>query len=63
MKKFTQIAPSGVIVTSSVPFVEPRWWDTPVLHPVWSYASWTTAILKAVGWKGPRVVFERYWTR
>lgn len=49
-----ETAPSGVKVTSEVPFVEPRWWDRPVLHPVWSYTSWVTMILEAYGHPGPR---------
>ena len=63
MTLYTTIAPSGVHVQSTVPFVAPRWWDDPRVHWLWSYLSWGTMILAARGHKGPRKMFRKYLTR
>lgn len=60
---FKQTSPSGVVVTSTVPFHTKRWNDGRALHIVWSYASWTTLILSSYGWKTPRVLFNRHWNQ
>lgn len=62
-KVYSEIAPSGLLVVSAVPFKEPRWWDNPVLHPIWSYASWATMILMALGYRAPRRWFNSGWQR
>jgi hypothetical protein len=58
-----EIAPSGVLIVSEVPFIESRWWDNPWLHLIWSYASWTSLILEGYGWSAPRRCFNRWWQR
>lgn len=64
MTVFIEVAPSGVVVESTVPFIEPRWWDDPRYHLVWSYASWATMILRDVfGIHAPRRWFNRHWQR
>lgn len=64
MSKYTETAPSGIKVESTEPFIEPRWWDNPWLHPVWSYTSWATMIIRDVtGWKTPRRLFDKHWQR
>lgn len=63
MKTYEEVAPSGVRVESTVPFVEPRWWDNPVLHFAWSYTSWVTLILKVRGYPGPRRWFDSWGKR
>lgn len=60
---YRETAPSGVLVVSEVPFIETRWWDNPVLHPIWSYASWVTMILDCHGCPAPRRWFNRFWQR
>ena len=52
-------APSGVMVVSSQPPVENKWWDHPLLHPIWSYASWGTMILVAFDRPGLRKFLAR----
>lgn len=59
----TQVAPSGVLVISVVPFVEPVWWDSPWLHWIWSYCSWGTTILDGYGIKGPKRWFKSWGER
>ena len=59
---YRETAPSGVEVTSTVPFKPTYWYDLPLLHPVWSYASWITMILKhGYGVHAPRRLFDRHW--
>lgn len=58
---YRHTAPSGITVYSEVPFPEPRWYDSPWLHPVWSYTSWATLIFAALGWKWPRSMFTEHW--
>ena len=61
-KVYTEVAPSGVLVVSEVPFVEPKWWDSPWLHLIWSYASWGSMILKQYGHPGMRnYLHKRGW--
>lgn len=60
--KYQQIAPSGVVVQSTVPFPEDKWWDRPMLHPIWSWLSWGTRILAENGWHGPMNQFKK-WTK
>lgn len=61
--KYSEVAPSGVLVRSTEPFVEPRWWDNKFLHPIWSWSSWFTMIAQDFGWEAPRRLFNKYWTR
>jgi hypothetical protein len=63
MKVYKQTAPSGITVTSNVPFPEPRWWDSPRRHIVWSYLSWATLIAAEHGWKQPKRLFRKYLSR
>lgn len=57
---FVQVAPSGVVVESTVPFIEPGWMDKgPVRHVVWSWSSWITRILAAYGHAAPHAWFQR----
>lgn len=63
MKMYVEEAPSGVTVTSNVPFVEPRWWDSPRRHLIWSYTSWVTMIFQSYGYSKPRRWFNKRWSR
>lgn len=63
MVLYSEKAPSGIEVTSTVPFVEPRWWDKAALHFVWSYSSWASMIADAYGWKAPRRLFAKHMMR
>lgn len=60
---YTEVAPSGVRVVSAVPFVVTRWWDSPWLHLVWSWTSWTAQVLNAFGHPGLKRWFNKHWTR
>lgn len=59
---YREVAPSGVKVTSTRPLLDVRWQDHPVLHPIWSYASWLSVVLKhGFGIEAPRRWFNRHW--
>lgn len=59
--KYQYIAPSGIVVKSTVPFPPDKWWDRPCLHPFWSWMSWGTRILAELGWGWPMKQFKK-WT-
>lgn len=56
---FSVVAPSGVVVTSSVPIREPQWMERGgVRTVVWSYTCWLTRIAEEFGHAAPRRWFD-----
>lgn len=53
----------GLRVRSTVPFPDERWWDKKSLHIFWSYFSWFSLFMEALGWHAPRNFFKRHLQR
>lgn len=58
---YAWVAPSGVLVQSSLPQVQAKWQDKPAInHLAWSWTSWVTFILADFGHTAPRAYFAKH---